>query len=428
MFNKIYKAAEGYFLKRADESALRVMSEIKNSRSGQSISGMITYQAENMQAKSLEEWKMAILMATNPDNPNFLFLYQLYENLKLDNHLISVIESRILHSQRSNFKIVDEKGNENEELSWLLERTWFEDFIHLSLKSKFEGRKLLEIFETTDTGELATITEIPMPNFSPKLGIITKNNGETNGWDYREGIYANYYLQVGKDKDLGVLSQMAPVILAKKLAMGAWLDFIEKYGIPPLFITTERDDDKRSNELYDMAVNFKASNFMIGRGNDKFEVPNLTTNNSQSVYDALIARANSEMSKRILGGTALTDEKSYVGSAEIQYQLARDRFESDKLFLSNLINRQLFPRLVKLSPVYAPFEKHYFEWDNAEVFDSAKLADLVTKFGQQFYIDPEYIEKKTGIPILGVRESTINTPINPTITPTQNAQSTSKDK
>ena len=45
------------------------------------------------------------------------------------------------------------------------------------------------------------------------------------------------------------------------------------------------------------------------------------------------------------------------------------------------------------------------------MFDSAKLDDLVTKFGQHFYIDPEYIQQKTGIPILGIKENTNETPI-----------------
>ena len=49
---------------------------------------------------------------------------------------------------------------------------------------------------------------------------------------------------------------------------------------------------------------------------------------------------------------------------------------------------------------------------NAEVFDATKLADLVVKFGTQFHIDPEYIERKTGIPILGIKENiTYETPI-----------------
>lgn len=410
MFKKIYQQAESFFLKKADESALRVMAESKSGRGGKSYSGQINYNPETMAAKSLEDWKMAILMATNQESPNFLFWYEMVQNLMLDNHLVSVIESRIAHSQRSNYKIVNEKGDENTDLSWMFQRTWFEDFIYLALMSKYQGRKLLEMIETDPiTGELKLITEIPMTNFNAKKGIITKDAGDDNGWDYRNGTYGNYYLQIGRDKDMGVLAQMAPVILAKKLGMGSWLDFVEKFGIPPLFITTEREDDRRLNELFTMATNFKAANFMIGRGQEKFEIPNITTTNAQSVFDALIERCNSEISKRILGGTGLTDEKGFVGSVEIQYQLAKDRFESDKLFLSNLINQQLIPRLIKLSPVYAPLQGNYFEWDNAEAFDSAKIADLVTKLGPYFYIDPEYIQQKTSIPILGVKETTLNT-------------------
>ena len=294
----------------------------------------------------------------------------------------------------------------------MFQRSWFEDFISLTLWSQYEGTKLLEIFKTNEAGELSEVVEIPAPNFNTIKGIITKENGEDSGWNYRNGIYSNYYLQIGKNRDLGILSQMAPIILAKKLALGSWLDFVEKYGIPPLFITTDREDEKRGSELWDMAVNFKAANFMIGRGAEKFEIPNITTTNAQQVFDTLIERANSEISKRILGGTGLTDEKGYVGSVEIQYQLAKDRFESDKLFLQNIINHELIPRLIKLSPIYTPLQNHYFQWDNAEVFDATKLADLVVKFGTQFHIDPEYIERKTGIPILGIKENiTYETPI-----------------
>lgn len=411
MFKKIYKTAERFFLKNADEKLLRIVAANKNSRL-EALSTIITHNQETIQAKTLEDWRTAVLLASDSNYPNRLFLYQLYQNLKLDNHLVSVIESRILHSQRSNFKIVNDKGDENEDLSWLFQRSWFEDFISLTLWSQYEGTKLLEIFKTNEAGELSEVVEIPAPNFNTIKGIITKENGEDSGWDYRNGIYSNYYLQIGKNRDLGILSQMAPIILAKKLALGSWLDFVEKYGIPPLFITTDREDEKRGSELWDMAVNFKAANFMIGRGAEKFEIPNITTTNAQQVFDTLIERANSEISKRILGGTGLTDEKGFVGSVEIQYQLAKDRFESDKLFLQNIINHELIPRLIKLSPIYAPLQNHYFQWDNAEVFDATKLADLVVKFGTQFHIDPEYIERKTGIPILGIKENiTYETPI-----------------
>src|SRR5690606_29190019 len=143
-------------------------------------------------------------------------------------------------------------------------------------------------------------------------------------------------------------------------------DYIDKYGVPPLFAITDREDDAYLNKLAEMAANFRSNGWMVGRGNDKFDVGDVETGKPE-MFDALIERVNSEISKKILGGSGLADDKSFVGSSEIQFRLAKDRFESDKLLVKNVINQQLFPRLKKISGVYQVLEGHYFEWDNTEV-------------------------------------------------------------
>lgn len=370
----------------------------------------LNYEVETQAAKDLKDWQLAITMATDPEEPNRQALGQLYSNLLLDNHLSSVIDSRILYCQRAPFKIVSEKGDENKDLSWMFERTWFEDFIRLTLMSRFQGTTLIELFETNpDTLELAEIEEIPMAFFNTKKGIITKNPGDSTGWPYREGALQPYYIQVGKNKDLGLLAQMAPIVLAKKLGMGSWLDYVEKYGVPPLFITTDREDDTRLNQLIEAAKNFKANAFMVGRGQEKFEVGNVGNGNPDN-FDKLIVRANDEISKRILGGSGLTDEKAFVGSAEIQFRLAKDRFESDKLLLKNVINQQLFPRLQKISGIYSHLANHYFEWDNTEPETKEDVQKMITTLAPHFELDTEEISQKTGFSILSQKSPSLTLP------------------
>lgn len=394
----IYKALEKRFLLNADVRDLKVVAAAKGDIAK---SKSLEYEAITMQKQTLKEWTLAISQATDPEEPDFSGLDKLYKNLKLDNHLASVIDSRILFCQRSPFKIVNEKGDEVEDVSWLFERTWFEEFIRLCLLSRFEGRKLIELFEVDPvTTELAQVDEIPMPYFNAKKGIITKVVGDTDGWPYKEGALQPFYIQVGKDKDLGMLADMAPIILAKKLGFGSWLDYVEKYGVPALFITTDREDDARLNELFNAASNFKSNGFMVGRGAEKFEVGKGEGGNAQN-FDLLIDRANSEMSKRILGGAGLTDEKSFVGSSEIQFRLARDRFESDKLLIKNIINQQLFPRLQKISPAYSVLANHYFEWDNSEMQSSKEVAEILGILAPHFELDLEELSQKTGITIIG---------------------------
>lgn len=199
---------------------------------------------------------------------------------------------------------------------------------------------------------------------------------------------------------------MAPIILAKKLGLGSWLDFIEKYGVPPLFVTTDREDDDRLLELFEMATNFKSNNFMIGRGNEKFEIPNISSTNSQEAFDGLIKRADNEMSKRILGGTGLTDEKGFVGSVEIQFELAQFRFTSDKILVRNVVNEKLMPLLLKLSPVYSFLKDFIFEWDDEDEMTVEKLIKIITALGGYFDFDPEQIEQITGLKVLGIKTGT----------------------
>jgi hypothetical protein len=401
IFNKAYQVFENSVLKNANPLKIKALNAVMSP--SKNYSTQLEYQAETMQSKSYDEWKLAIQLATDPENPDRSYLRTLYQNLMLDNHLASVIDSRILFCQRSTFKIVNQTGEENQELSKLLERTWFEELVRLILMAKFQGTTLIELFDLDELGELNDVSEIPLGYFNPMKGIITKTAGDSKGWDYKSGAMANYYMQVGKDKDLGMLAQVAPIVLAKKLGLGAWLDFIEKYGVPPLFITTDREDDQRLNQLFEAAQNFKSNNFMVGRGNEKFQVLDTTSNNPSGAFDPLIERANAEISKRFLGGTGLTDEKGFVGSVEIQFKLAKDRFESDKLMIKNVMNKLVLPRLIKLSSVYSGLNGHTFIWDNAEVRTSKETAELVDILGTQFEIDPEWVSQQTGVPILGLK-------------------------
>lgn len=403
----LYNRAEGYFLRNAQLQSLKVHAVSKGDKAP---SRQLNYEAETIQSQSLKEFKTAILMATDPEHPDKSMLWTLYKNLLLDNHLSSVIDSRILFCQRSPFKIVNESGDENIDVKWLLERQWREDAVRLILRYTSEGTKLMEMYDVDPTsGELVGIEEIPMPYFNTKLGIITKTPGDKNGWSYKEGELSNYYIQVGKNSELGMLAEMAPAILAKKLGFGAWLDYIEKYGVGNLFITTDREDDGRLNELQEAARNFKSSGYMVGRGNEKFEIKGGDAGNPDN-FNLLITRVNEEVSKRYLGGSGLTDEKSFVGSAEIQFRLAKDRFETDKLFVKNIFNQHIIPRLIKLSPVYAPLQGHYFEWDNSETQTLEEIIKLVTTLAPYFELDIEEISQKTGLTILGQKSNTVLAP------------------
>lgn len=403
--NKIYRAAEAFFLGNASYTQLNSIIAAGKRPSAAMPSEALTHQATMLRVEDLNSWKQAVMLATDPDNPDKQNLRALYDNMKIDNHLESVVETRISKTQQSPFKLIHKTSKErSEEAEDLFKTLWFQEFIKLVIEYKFEGTKLIEAFKVDEEGKLTEVTQINQAYFNAKKGIIMKEPGQTSGDDYRYGQLSNYYIQVGKDyKDLGTYALMAPIILAKKLGLGSWLDFIEKYGVPPLFVTTDREDDDRLLELFEMATNFKSNNFMIGRGNEKFEIPNLSSTNSQEAFDGLIKRADNEVSKRVLGGTGLTDEKGFVGSVEIQFELAQFRFTSDKLLVRNVVNEKLIPLLLKLSPVYYLLKDYVFEWDDEDEMTVDKLIKIISALGKYFDFDPDQIEQITGLKVLGIK-------------------------
>ncbi|ATA75236.1 DUF935 family protein [Capnocytophaga sp. H2931] len=400
----IYRSIGNYFINKVPYTDL--VLAIAKGRGTSAPSDIINHQAKILRVETLKDWKMGVMLATNPENPEKAKLRALYDSLEQDNHLGSTIETRIAKTQQSPFKIVNQKGERVDELKALFEGVWFQDFIKYVLMSKFQGTTLVELFHLDENGELSEVTEIGQAYFNPVKGIILKEAGDTTGTPYKEGNLANYYIQIGKDyNDLGLYALVAPIVLAKKLGLGSWLDFIEKYGVPPLFITTDREDDTRLMELFEMATHFRRNAFMVGRGQEKFEVPNITTHGSNDVFDGLIKRADNEISKRFLGGTGLTDEKGFVGSVEVQFELASYRFQSDKLLVKHIINKKLFPLLVKLSPVYSKLSGLRFEWDDDEPMTTEKFLQSVQTLGYHFELDPEQVENITGVKILGVKNN-----------------------
>lgn len=395
---KTYQSLEHYILKNASIQSLNVAAVSK----GKTKSNQLNTTPISVERQTLKEWKLALLLASDQDSPDRSTLQDLYANLMLDNHLASTIDSRILHTLRSKFKLVNANNEEQDDLTALFDRPWFEDFLRLCLKSIYEGATLIELFELNSiTKELQEVEEIPMAHFNARKGIILKNIGDTKGWPYKEGALAKNYLQIGKDKDLGMLAQIAPVVLTKKKAFGSWLDYLDKYGVGSLFITTEHQDPKEIERLEQAAKNFKASGWLVSNGNENFEVKGNEAGNPQN-FDLLIERVNSEISKRILGGTGMTDEKAFVGSAEIQYQLTKDRYDSDMVFVANVINMHLIPRLIKISSVYAGLASAKFVWKD-EPEDVSKLTDNIAKLAPYFDLDAEELSQRLGITLLSQR-------------------------
>ena len=371
-----------------------------------------TKQSQNYTAKTIEDWMLAVLAATNPDDPRRGLLMRFFNSLKLDLHLMSCVDNRILPVQCAPFKLVDKSNNENAEVHKLFERPWYIDVVKIICMHTFEGTKLIEMIKLNDKLELAEVREIPQSNFLPERGLVIKEEYDNRGVEYKQGLYANYYIQIGNDYSLGLFNEIAMIVLAKKLGLGSWMSYIAKYGVPPLFIVTDRMDDTRLKELHNMAMSFRSNHFVILNGNEKIELPKDSNTDGYQSFSNLNSFANSELSKRINGGTGITDEKNFVGSAELHERMLMYRIKVDKLILKFYMNEEIIPRLVKLSSVYAPLANLTFDWDDTETLTLKEKIEAVKDLAQFYNFDEKELAKLTGLPI-----TTINQVVNNLVEP-----------
>ncbi len=389
-------------LKHIPDSQIMVEAAI---RSGKSLTALIEPQTPSMQRITLAEWKNALISAQNVDSPNRVPLFRVYDNIRIDNTLTSIIDTRILKVQQAKFMLVDKAGKPDTEAKKLLEKEWFQSFIANAMESRFEGYSLVECFDFDPvTGELIRTVRVNKFHVNPPLGIVSKIPGDDKGFPY---IDNPYYIPVGDKMDLGMLYKAAPHILAKKFALGTWAEYNEKIGIPFRTVHTNSTDKGRQAQLGVIMDKMGSAGWAVLTEGEKVELLAMAGTDPTKCFEALIAKLDSEIAMLILGQSATSNSqnnKGTYGSMQMLQGISDDRHESDQVFLKYLINGVLMPRLALLSPAYKSFANLYFEWDKSEDLNVKDTVDYVVKLSDVYEIDPEFITKKTGIPIIGMKK------------------------
>ena len=118
-----------------------------------------------------------------------------------------------------------------------------------------------------------------------------------------------------------------------------------------------------------------------------------------NIYKELINACDAAISKIILGGTGIIDEKAFVGSAEIQNSLLGDIIYSDKLDLAAVVNTELIPRFQKLGIIREG--KFSMVWDFDETLSIKDWALVIQQLSMAGYkIENEEVEAKMGITLM----------------------------
>jgi phage gp29-like protein len=138
---------------------------------------------------------------------------------------------------------------------------------------------------------------------------------------------------------------------------------------------------------------------------DQIELIETRTTDAHKVFDEMVKRCNSELSKLFLGQTATMDEQSFVGTAEVQERVLEKVGYADEYFIENVLNTQLVPMLSRLG-MWKDGNKIKVAKDNEFTLDEKSKFDIELLKTGKYTFTPEYLYDNYGSEVLTVVDNT----------------------
>lgn len=295
-----------------------------------------------------KQFRHAYDKAINPVHPDRRELYAFYREIELDDEVTSQVRTAYMTVQRAPFEVMKDK-KPNEDLVELFARPWFFDLLEAAVKTECWGHSLIEFNpQMNEAQEFQSFWILPRDQVRPEYGDVLINQSDATGEPYRDASKFPYLLEMGRPDDLGLYHIVAIPALRKRFADTDWSLFSERFGSPFLTIKTSSRDEKELAAKEEMAANFGSNGFAILDDQDEIStVIGNYTGTAHYTFRDRMDKADQQIAKIINGQTGTSEEKAYVGSAQVHERLLNDYTFSRMYRIQYWINFQLIPFLIR---------------------------------------------------------------------------------
>jgi len=356
---------------------------------------------------TLQKYKHAVDAAEDIDYPNRYDLLQIYNDVVKDPHLASVLKHRKTRIKGLQFNLYKESGKTAKNTLKLFSTEEFKKFLDYAIDSIFYGNSLIEIFPNSD-GTFDYVL-IPRNNVVPeKEGIkIYPINPSPNIY-YSDTKYSNTLVDINNNnnnRDLGELLDISKLVLFKNELLLNWSQYIELFGQPWRVATTNTTDPLEVNAILDSLKNVGRSGYFIKDSQTQLELIG-NSSNPQSLFNSFADYIDSQVSKRILGASMITDDGSSMSQSKVHLSSSYIYTKADILFLEDVINYQLIPQLTELGYINESVTFAFTEPEILSIDEKLKVDQfLLDNFNLS---DVSYFEDRYGTSLSYKTEPTNN--------------------
>ncbi|MDE7440657.1 MAG: DUF935 domain-containing protein [Muribaculaceae bacterium] len=378
------------------------LAKYKDRRAAASVITELIRTNDYLAKNDISNWRNAWQAAIDVRNPNRQKLYDIYRDSMVDAHLSGCIQQRVGFVMSRSFKLVDTEGNNIDAAIHYLDQDWFKQLCRLALDSIWFGHSLIQLGEVVTDGDghpsLANVMLIPRKHVIPEYGRVVPRVGMPwrAGYEFRDSQYSDSLIEVGEPDNLGLLLKAALHTIPKKHALSFWDSFAEIFGMPMRIARTTTRDPKEFKRIEDMIYD-GASNLAMVTGMDtEIQFVESGKGDAFNVYDRRIDRANSELSKLIIGQTMTIEDGSSLSQSQTHLQVFENLVEADRDMLRDMVNNQLIPKLVNLN---FPLQGLRFEWDYAVDYSPEQQLAYESMIADRYEVDPSYFADKYNMPV-----------------------------
>lgn len=294
----------------------------------------------------MKNWRAAVMAAEDTDRPRREYLYRLYQGVIDDAEVLTQMRTAMNTVQLGEYTVV-QNGKDNEELKKLFETPWFFNYLRYAVESEMYGHSLIEFADKDEAGRFQNVSLIPREHVRPEYQDIVINPLDEEGFSYLKGKYSKTLIEIGERNDLGLLKAVSKAAIKKEYAETDWARRNEKFGVPFVVVKTATQAKAELDKKETMLSNLGSNSWAIL--DDEDEMTFLESKAGQGAHLTFadnVALQDKYIAKIINGQTSTSDEKAYVGSAEVHERILNDYTLARMRRIQYHINFELIPFLV----------------------------------------------------------------------------------
>lgn len=369
------------------------------------VEGIICRLQQNTEAltrSDIGDWRNAWQLAVNVDSPNRRMLYDIYRDVDVDLHLSGCIGQRKGFVLAKDYKLIDANDKENEDARIYFDQSWFKYFSSLCLDTPYWGHTLIElgdvIYKQGKPMGYDCVRLIPRKHVIPEYGRVITDLGQdwTSGIDYHKPPFIDTLIEVGTPDDLGLFLKAATQTIPKKNMLAFWDSFGEIFGMPMRLARTTSRNDADISKLERMMQSTANNSWAVMGVDTEIQFIENGRGDAFNVYDKRIDRANSEMSKLLLGQTMTIEDGSSLSQSQTHLEVFENLVDKDRDMLRDVVNNQLLPRMEAAG---FPVGGLSFEWDDTINYTPEQQVQYETMITDRYEVDSKYYAEKYNMPV-----------------------------